>query len=87
MTKYAALIMIVGHGTKPGELQLTTISSSNTELDDHKIVCKCLFSAYVKLAAYTWLCLYERMHLTASSKPRKKVCTYKKGAFNNPSLR
>ena len=28
-----------------------------------------------------------RMRLTASIKPRKYVCAYKKGAPNNPSLR
>ena len=33
---------IVGHGTEPGELLLTTINST-TELDEHKIVCECLF--------------------------------------------
>ena len=39
------------------------------------------------------MCLFERMHLTASSKTMKevhtykKVCTYKKGALNNPSQR
>ena len=36
---------IIGHGAKPRELLLTTISC-NTELDDHKIVCECLFSVY-----------------------------------------
>ena len=33
---------MVSHGAEPGELLLTMISS-NTELDDHKIVCECLF--------------------------------------------
>ena len=39
-----------------------------------------------------WLSLYERMCLTASSRPWKqvyayeKMCTYKKGALNSPSL-
>ena len=58
-----------------------TITGSSTELVDLKIV------------ASTRLYLYERMRLTASIKHRKKVCAYekmcayKKGALNNPSLR
>ena len=68
---------VVGHGTEPRELLLTTISS-NTELNDHKIVCELVPALCIKLAAYTRLCLYECMRSPASSKPRKRVCAYEK---------
>ena len=42
---------------------------------------------HAKLVVCTRLYLHEHMHLTASIKNKKKVCTYEKGALNNPSLR
>ena len=50
-------------------------------------VVDCRTVCWYCLAAGTWLCLFELLHLTASSKTRieiytyEEVCAYKKGAL------
>ena len=72
------MLAVDGHGPVESSLLMVRLRvSSSSDVVNRVLV---LFSS-------TWLCLFKRMHLTASSKTRMEVCTYKKGVFNNPSLR